>query len=194
MRAPAAAPTSEQADIDGWRHLLELVQFGGLVTAVNTFLMTNMQCIGPSMLPTLGLSGDNVLMWPTSGLIRPKRGDVVVCASPTDPTSTVCKRIGGVPGDIMHFRRLPGMPAEHEGSIVPHGHCFLLGDNEWDSTDSRYYGPVPLALVKGIVSALTKMIKPKHRSIQQLHIVHSRNLTDSDRFPLAGLCKSLAFA
>ncbi len=34
---------------------------------------------------------------------------------------------------------------------VPHGHCFVLGDNRADSRDSRHFGPIPLADVKGRV-------------------------------------------
>lgn len=34
---------------------------------------------------------------------------------------------------------------------IPHGHCFVLGDNRHESRDSRHFGPVPLADVKGRV-------------------------------------------
>ena len=36
---------------------------------------------------------------------------------------------------------------------VPEGHCWLAGDNLPDSRDSRDYGPLPLALIKGKVIA-----------------------------------------
>ena len=36
---------------------------------------------------------------------------------------------------------------------VPEGHCWMVGDNMTDSRDSRLYGPVPLALIKGKVIA-----------------------------------------
>ena len=36
---------------------------------------------------------------------------------------------------------------------IPEGHCWLAGDNLPDSRDSRDYGPLPMALIKGKVIA-----------------------------------------
>ena len=36
---------------------------------------------------------------------------------------------------------------------MPEGHCWLIGDNLPESRDSRTYGPLPLALIKGKVIA-----------------------------------------
>ena len=38
-------------------------------------------------------------------------------------------------------------------SKIPEGHCWVAGDNIPDSRDSRDYGPIPLALIKGKVVA-----------------------------------------
>lgn len=35
------------------------------------------------------------------------------------------------------------------GVQVPEGHVWLQGDNPVNSTDSRHYGPVPAALLRG---------------------------------------------
>jgi mitochondrial inner membrane protease subunit 1 len=99
-------------------------------------------------------------------------GDVVVTQHPHRP-GTVCKRVVGMPGDQVllapsfaqsnaswlhrsgsdmgperrHQRRL------HHLLIVPDGHVWLEGDNASNSSDSRVYGPLPMALIQGRVIA-----------------------------------------
>lgn len=102
-------------------------------------------------------------------------GDLVVATSPSDPSRTVCKRILGMPGDTvlidprdmsadasqllaMHFEAgsgvIPFLRMHTDRTVtVPPGHVWLSGDNLANSTDSRNYGPVPMALIKGRVMA-----------------------------------------
>lgn len=54
--------------------------------------------------------------------------------------------------DIHHFReRVPGMPGTDSGwpVLVPPGQLFLLGDNSFDSRDSRVHGPYPASAFVG---------------------------------------------
>lgn len=44
----------------------------------------------------------------------------------------------------IHWRSSPDLPA-----FIPAGHCFMLGDNSGDSTDSRSWGPVPVERLIG---------------------------------------------
>lgn len=69
--------------------------------------------------------GDRLVVLPW---LRPRRGDVVAASDPRSPGRTIVKRVGSV---------------EPDGTVV------LLGDDPSASTDSRAFGPVPVALVHG---------------------------------------------
>jgi mitochondrial inner membrane protease subunit 1 len=99
-------------------------------------------------------------------------GDVVVTQHPHRP-GTVCKRVVGMPGDQVLLapsfaqsnaswlhRSNNDMGSEqryqrrfHHLLIVPDGHVWLEGDNASNSSDSRVYGPLPMALIQGRVIA-----------------------------------------
>ncbi|MCJ1248956.1 hypothetical protein MMC30_006177 [Trapelia coarctata] len=106
---------------------------------------------GPSMLSTLNVVGDFV--WVNKRYRRGKGisvGDVVSVKHPWFPETRASKRVLGMPGDFV-LRDTPG-----KGSAmiqVPEGHCWLAGDNLSESRDSRDYGPLPLALIRGKVTA-----------------------------------------
>eukprot|EP00978_Attheya_sp_CCMP212_P048429 scaffold519546_cov67-Attheya_sp.AAC.1 len=106
-------------------------------------------------------------------------GDVVVLQHP-DRDGTVCKRVLGLPGDLVlsdtspqKKRRRPPFRLVHpdgteefiedeekkvqktlEGTellVVPDGHLWVEGDNSVNSLDSRSYGALPASLVLGRV-------------------------------------------
>jgi len=88
-------------------------------------------------------------------------GDVVVIQHP-DRVGTVCKRVLGLPGDTVtkpsrrnneftakrSRRYRQGLPGS---LVIPDGCIWLEGDNPWNSSDSRNYGPVPASLIVGRV-------------------------------------------
>eukprot|EP00884_Botryococcus_braunii_P008005 jgi/Botrbrau1/17205/Bobra.0817s0003.3 len=108
---------------------------------------------GPSMLPTF-YSGDCVVLdhlAPVLKSIQP--GDVVVSKGVTNPRYQVCKRVIAMEGDVVTVRfptSLAGEVGVRQKSVkIPPGHVWLEGDNSVNSQDSRYYGPVPYALLVG---------------------------------------------
>jgi len=123
---------------------------------------------GPSMYPTIpsGLSynissrrhkhGKNIQV-----------GDLIVFKSPLFAEQESCKRVIGLPGDYVlrdpalsptvGGARIPG-PHEEATDVareepvmvqVPEGHVWVAGDNLSYSRDSRFHGPVPMALIQG---------------------------------------------
>ncbi|KAH9837093.1 peptidase S24/S26A/S26B/S26C [Rhodofomes roseus] len=104
---------------------------------------------GPSMLPTMSVSGEWVL---ENKMIKPQnvqRGDLVTYLSPLDPSRIVCKRVVGLPGDIICVDPTGELAPSTEHVIIPRNHVWLSGDNAAMSRDSRVYGPVSMALIKG---------------------------------------------
>ncbi|KZL82054.1 mitochondrial inner membrane protease subunit [Colletotrichum incanum] len=107
---------------------------------------------GPSMLPTFEVAGEYLL---TNRRYRYGRdvtvGDLVHYKIPIFPKSDGIKRVLGMPGDYV----LLDSPDSQRNQMiqVPQGHCWLVGDNLESSRDSRMYGPVPLALIRGKVVA-----------------------------------------
>lgn len=101
------------------------------------------------MIPTMSAEGEVVL---ENRLITPsklKRGDLVTFISPLDPTRMVCKRLIGLPGDIVCVDPTGTVAPSTEHVVIPKGHLWLTGDNADMSRDSREYGPVSMSLVKG---------------------------------------------
>ena len=58
--------------------------------------------------------------------------------SPIHPNQTITKRIVGLQGDLIATR--PPYPVER--IVVPIGHVWVEGDEQFHSRDSNEYGPV----------------------------------------------------
>ncbi|XP_036338851.1 mitochondrial inner membrane protease subunit 1 [Rhagoletis pomonella] len=124
-------------------------------------------CNGPSMEPTL--HSKNILLTEriSTRFHNPRRGDIIIAVSPTDPKQFICKRIIGIPGDrIVLKNNAPPTDTAADAAIlastkpkiiefteeyVPRGFIWIEGDNSDNSSDSRYYGPIPQGLVKSRV-------------------------------------------
>jgi signal peptidase I len=109
--------------------------------------------------------------------IDPRRGDVVVFETPPEadricpgPGGVFVKRLIGLPGDMIQIRdnslfvngERVDEPYVRDGEVgqpfgpvnVPEGQYFMMGDNRFESCDSREWGPVPRGNFIGPVFAL----------------------------------------
>jgi len=104
------------------------------------------------MLPTFGVGDEWVLVARLPYLRRPpylKRGDLVTALSPENRNKCICKRVIGLEGDTVCTDPSGTVRSKDEHIVIPKGHVWLAGDNMRHSNDSRYFGPVPLALIQG---------------------------------------------
>ncbi|HXA30035.1 MAG TPA: S26 family signal peptidase [Candidatus Angelobacter sp.] len=98
--------------------------------------LRRVEVVGDSMAPDL-LGGDRLLV----SSVGPLRvGDVIALRDPSQPRRVLVKRLAAAPGDAV---TVAGEVLHADGGAV------VLGDNLPQSTDSRSFGPVPLALILG---------------------------------------------
>ena len=106
------------------------------------------------------------------GLRKPRPGDVIVFIWPKDRSKDFIKRVIAVEGQTVEVRNrkvfidgkpwddphatwvmqrgLGGAAGDNYGPYtVPPDHVFVMGDNRDQSYDSRFWGPVPIADIKG---------------------------------------------
>jgi signal peptidase I len=117
--------------------------------------------------PTLPFTHDSVRL---PGLRKPRPGDVIVFKNPSNPKEDYIKRCVAVEGQTVEYRDKvlyvdgvmrdePFVKHIHNAILprrdnwgpvrVPPNSLFMMGDNRDNSQDSRYWGFLPMSLVKG---------------------------------------------
>jgi inner membrane protease subunit 1 len=104
------------------------------------------------MLPTLATEGEIVIEDRLTFRLFPdrlSRGDLITLKSPLEPGRIICKRVIGLPGDVVCVDPTGKKAPSTEHVIIPKGHVWISGDNAAWSRDSRNYGPVSMSLIQG---------------------------------------------
>ena len=146
---------------------------------IQTFIVQAFKIPSGSMIPTFQI-GDRIFVnkflysarvpfvnWrlPILDIKEPKRGDIIVFASPEDPKKDFVKRLiafGGEKVEIrdgkvlvnghaleeesfrgVYYYNAGDYGAQNKVIMVPADSYFALGDNSANSRDSRYWGFVP---------------------------------------------------
>ena len=96
----------------------------------------------------------------------PKRGEIVVFQFPRDPSKDFVKRVVGLPGEVIEMKDgrvivdgnlldepyLSAKDSTNKDQLrLGEGEYYVLGDNRSHSNDSRSWGPVPEANLRGKV-------------------------------------------
>jgi signal peptidase I len=126
-----------------------------------------------SMQPTLQIGDYVVVGLGVYDAAPPERGEIVVYRYPPDPSRDFVLRVVGLPGESLsmvdrrlfvngealeepyaHFSESPGSPVDPRrddmpSTVVPEGHCFVMGDDRDNSHDSRFWGPLPMESLRG---------------------------------------------
>jgi signal peptidase I len=132
---------------------------------------------GKSMYPTFKNGEYLIVDELTKRIGTYERGEVVILRYPNDPSEFYIKRVIGLPGEIVslsgattEITRVNGEKFILDEPYVKNPkndnltrklsdtEYFVMGDNRAQSSDSRYWGPVPARLMDG--KALLRLFPP----------------------------------
>jgi len=147
------------------RELIETVVLALIIAfVIRTFVVEVYRVRGSSMEATL-TTGERVLVNKfTYRFTNPVPGDIIVFAYPRQPKQDFIKRVVAVAGDRIEMRAgkvyvndqfIPEaatvLPTQQDDplKVVPEDSIWVYGDNRNNSEDSRVFGEVPLANVRG---------------------------------------------
>lgn len=139
---------------------------------VGDFLFVNKMVYGSEI--DLGFSGNRLFYYRFPAIRQPRVGDIIVFRYPDDPSRDFIKRCVAVGGQTVEIRDkvlyVDGHPRDEPFAVhkdprtlprelgprdnfgpfvVPQDHLFMMGDNRDNSQDSRFWGALPVNLVKG---------------------------------------------
>jgi signal peptidase I len=139
---------------------------------VGDFLYINKMLYGSEI--DIGFRGHRYFYHRFPAFRQPKAGDVIVFRYPPNPSQDFIKRCVAVAGQTIEIKDkvlyVDGVPRDepfthHDDPrvlprelsardnfgpyVVPAGNVFMMGDNRDNSLDSRFWGSLPLANIKG---------------------------------------------
>ena len=172
--------------------LAGLVVLGAMWNAVvRTYYIRALRIPTGAMEPTL-LAGDFLMANNfVFRMTNPRRGEIIIFRYPGNPSVDFIKRCVAVEGQrveirdkelyvegvrqvepyVIHIdpRVLPREISRRDNFgpiVVPNGHIFMMGDNRDDSHDSRFWGPLAVAFVKGKAEFLYWSWDSGHRRLR----------------------------
>lgn len=157
--------------------LTDIIKFGLIalliVAPIRIFIAKPYIVSGASMSPTFETGHYLFIDLLTyEAFSNPERGDVIVFRFPQEPTKFLIKRVIGLPGEKVTIRGAsvtitqpdettftldePYVSPENRRSddierTLTSDEYFVMGDNRAQSSDSRYWGPLPRSYIVGRV-------------------------------------------
>ncbi|MED6169046.1 hypothetical protein PIB30_017614 [Stylosanthes scabra] len=114
---------------EAWEKAFSLGKFFCFLHVVDTYLVTHVVTIGPSMFPAIDMTLTLFLCERFS--TRSDKltcGDIVIIPFPQNPKRRLTKRLVGMENDTITYISNPDEPDKKETIVVPKGHVWIQGD------------------------------------------------------------------